>query len=124
MDYVLTVSQLGDDSVTVELEQEFNSQRWRGDFSAECECGPEVAPSLPRRVQQPTVAPFPNPTASLPDIEDVTRKTGNFKRFGVFVKMLVSALESSSDAVHLDLLTYADLVSQRWSVASVAVPAV
>ncbi len=54
----------------------------------------------------------------------MTRKTGNFKRFGVFVKMLVSALESSSDAVHLDLLTYADLVSQRWSVASVAVPAV
>ena len=44
------------------------------------------------------------------DIEDVTRKTGNFKRFGVFVKMLVSALENSSDAVHLDLLTYADLV--------------
>ncbi len=44
----------------------------------------------------------------------MTRKTGNFKRFGVFVKMLVSALESSSDAVHLDLLTYADLVSQRW----------
>ena len=37
VDYVLTVSQLGDDSVTIELEQEFNSQRWRGDFSAECE---------------------------------------------------------------------------------------
>jgi hypothetical protein len=36
VDYVLTVSQLGEDSVTVELEQEFNSMRWRGDFTAEC----------------------------------------------------------------------------------------
>ena len=44
------------------------------------------------------------------DSEDVTRKTGNFKRFNVFVKMLVSALENSSDSVYLDLLTYADLV--------------
>jgi hypothetical protein len=60
VDYVLTVSQLGDDSVTVELEQEFNSQRWRGDFSAECECGPEMAP---RRVQVPSLdrLPFPTP---------------------------------------------------------------
>jgi coiled-coil domain-containing protein 61 len=47
------------------------------------------------------------------DVEDISRKTGNFKRFAVFVKMLVSALEQSSDAVFLDLLTYADLVSLR-----------
>ena len=54
---------------------------------------------------------FQNISRLIADIEDISRKTGNFKRFPVFVKMLVSALEQSSDAVFLDLLTYADLVS-------------
>jgi hypothetical protein len=45
-----------------------------------------------------------------PDVEDITSKTGNFKKFGVFVRMLVSALQSRSDSVFVDLLTYNDLV--------------
>ncbi|EFJ40344.1 hypothetical protein VOLCADRAFT_84510 [Volvox carteri f. nagariensis] len=42
-------------------------------------------------------------------IEDITAKTGNFKKFPVFVKMLLSALKQASDSVFVDLLTYQDL---------------
>ncbi|NXH38535.1 CCD61 protein, partial [Dicaeum eximium] len=42
-------------------------------------------------------------------IEDLTRKTGNFKQFGIFCSMLESALTQSSDSVSLELLTFADL---------------
>ncbi|KAF4804962.1 coiled-coil domain containing 61 [Turdus rufiventris] len=42
-------------------------------------------------------------------IEDLTRKTGNFKQFGIFCSMLESALTQSSDSVSLELLTYTDL---------------
>ncbi|CAL1573726.1 unnamed protein product [Knipowitschia caucasica] len=42
-------------------------------------------------------------------IEDLTRKTGNFKQFPIFCSMLESAVMRSSDSVTLDLLTYADL---------------
>ena len=45
------------------------------------------------------------------DIEDITHKTGNHKRFAVFVEMLLSAISQRSDSVYVDLLTYADLVS-------------
>jgi hypothetical protein len=43
------------------------------------------------------------------DIEEITRKTGNFKTFTVFVKMLRSAILQESDSVFVDLLTYQDL---------------
>ncbi|XP_056451571.1 centrosomal protein CCDC61 [Gadus chalcogrammus] len=42
-------------------------------------------------------------------IEDLTRKTGNFKQFPIFCSMLESAVRQVSDSVTLDLLTYADL---------------
>ncbi|XP_023125992.2 centrosomal protein CCDC61 isoform X1 [Amphiprion ocellaris] len=42
-------------------------------------------------------------------IEDLTRKTGNFKQFPIFCSMLESAVRKTSDSVTLDLLTYADL---------------
>ncbi|XP_026225822.1 coiled-coil domain-containing protein 61 isoform X2 [Anabas testudineus] len=42
-------------------------------------------------------------------IEDLTRKTGNFKQFPIFCSMLESAVRKTSDSVALDLLTYADL---------------
>lgn len=38
VDYVLTVSAQGEEFLTVELEQEYNNLRWRGDFTAECAC--------------------------------------------------------------------------------------
>lgn len=42
-------------------------------------------------------------------IEDLTRKTGNFKQFPIFCSMLESAVRKASESVTLDLLTYADL---------------
>ncbi|NXM52680.1 CCD61 protein, partial [Illadopsis cleaveri] len=42
-------------------------------------------------------------------IEDLTRKTGNFKQFGIFCSMLESALTQRSNSVSLELLTYTDL---------------
>ncbi|KAH9490333.1 Coiled-coil domain-containing protein 61 [Bulinus truncatus] len=46
-------------------------------------------------------------------IEDLTHKTGNFKQFTIFVKMLESAITKSSESVSLDLLTYSDLETLR-----------
>lgn len=43
------------------------------------------------------------------DVTEITSKTGNFKSYGVFVKMLMSALRRTSDSVCVDLLTYSDL---------------
>lgn len=42
-------------------------------------------------------------------LEQLTRKTGNFKRFPVFVKMLSTALSRTSESVFVELFTYADL---------------
>uniref|UniRef100_A0A7S1XTT5 Coiled-coil domain-containing protein 61 n=1 Tax=Phaeomonas parva TaxID=124430 RepID=A0A7S1XTT5_9STRA len=42
-------------------------------------------------------------------IQDLTHKTGNFKTFDVFVRMLYAGLRGDSDSVFIDLLTYQDL---------------
>lgn len=60
---------------------------------------------LARRLPSLTRSPFV-PRA---DIEDITSKTGNYKKFPVFVKMLLSAVKNASDSVFVDLLTYQDL---------------
>ena len=46
-------------------------------------------------------------------IEEITHKTGNFKRFKIFINMLASAFTQKSDAVFVDLLTYQDLENLR-----------
>jgi coiled-coil domain-containing protein 61 len=38
-------------------------------------------------------------------IEDITQKTGCFKKFNVFTKMLLSAFKCETEAVYIDLLT-------------------
>ena len=45
----------------------------------------------------------------------MTQKTGNFKKFNVFVRMLATALkrDQKSEVVFADLLTYADLEMLR-----------
>ncbi|XP_042685578.1 centrosomal protein CCDC61 isoform X2 [Centrocercus urophasianus] len=53
-------------------------------------------------------------------VEDLTRKTGNFKQFGIFCSMLEAALMKSSEAVSLELLTYGDLEALRCCKAGVA----
>ena len=47
------------------------------------------------------------------DVENMTHKTGNFKRFAVFHKMLVTALTKDSSSVYVDLLTFADVERLR-----------
>ena len=47
-------------------------------------------------------------------IEQVTQKTGNFKKFHVFVEMLIAALQSEGNAVvTLDLLTQSEVDQMR-----------
>jgi coiled-coil domain-containing protein 61 len=43
------------------------------------------------------------------DIEEITHKAGNFKKFSLFTKMLYSAFSKTNDSVFIDLLTLADL---------------
>lgn len=43
-------------------------------------------------------------------IEDITAKTGNAKKFIIFVRMLMTALKGENPkSVTIDLLTYQDL---------------
>ncbi|GMH44351.1 hypothetical protein BSKO_12285 [Bryopsis sp. KO-2023] len=42
-------------------------------------------------------------------VEDITAKTGNFKKYPTFTTMLLSALKGQSDSVFIDVLTYGDL---------------
>jgi coiled-coil domain-containing protein 61 len=42
-------------------------------------------------------------------VEEICAKTGNFKKFAVFVRMLATAFARNSESVFVDLLTYADL---------------
>ncbi|KAJ1560442.1 hypothetical protein HK405_007083, partial [Cladochytrium tenue] len=46
-------------------------------------------------------------------VEEITKKTGNFKKFPVFAEMLLSALSQPNDVVNLDLLTASDVESIR-----------
>lgn len=46
-------------------------------------------------------------------IEEITQRTGNSKKFDIFVRMLLSALAQESDAVYLDVLTARDLEMLR-----------
>lgn len=42
-------------------------------------------------------------------VEEITQKTGNFRKFDVFVKMLVSGIKQETEAISLDIMTYQDL---------------
>ena len=43
------------------------------------------------------------------DIENMTLKTGNFKKFQLFVEMLFSGLDKSTNTISMDILTMKDL---------------
>lgn len=42
-------------------------------------------------------------------LEENSQKTGNFKKYSVFLQMLLAAIQGSNEAVELDLLSYQDL---------------
>ena len=54
------------------------------------------------------------------DVEEITHKTGSFKKFNVFVSMLRSALRHEGGGVHLDVLTYTDLQALKSRKAATA----
>jgi hypothetical protein len=45
---------------------------------------------MPKHLFEGTIAEGET-NSSLPDVEEVTKKTGNFKRYPIFVEMLVTA---------------------------------
>eukprot|EP00954_Amorphochlora_amoebiformis_P022729 1355200-Amorphochlora_amoeboformis.AAC.3 len=49
----------------------------------------------------------------VPAVEELTRKTGNFKKFPIFVKMLATAFSRSSESVFVEMFTYGDLEALR-----------
>ena len=46
-------------------------------------------------------------------IENVTRKTGSFKDYSVFLEMLEDAIADETDHVYIELLTYSDLLALK-----------
>jgi coiled-coil domain-containing protein 61 len=44
-------------------------------------------------------------------LEEITAKTGNFKKYPVFLKMLLSSFAKQSDSVFIDVLTYWVLIN-------------
>lgn len=56
-------------------------------------------------------------------MEDITSKTGSFKKFSVFVRMLQSAVLQQSDSVFVDLLTCQDLEMLKAKKAAAAAAA-
>ena len=61
--------------------------------------------------------------SSTPDIEEITLKAGNFKKFEVFLQMLASAFDNDSESVYVDVLTYSDLEMLKARKANPAVGA-
>ena len=57
--------------------------------------------------------PSPESPYAAADVEEITARTGNYKKFAVFARMLLAALRRDSNAVAVDLLTYADLEALR-----------
>ena len=46
-------------------------------------------------------------------LEEITRKTGNYKKYQVFLKMLITAITKSSESVYVDVLTHHDIEMQN-----------
>ncbi|CAD8113566.1 unnamed protein product [Paramecium sonneborni] len=42
-------------------------------------------------------------------IEEITSKTGNYKKYSTFIKMLQSAIKNQTETVYIDILTFQDL---------------
>ena len=93
-------SSVEDGQLLVQVEEKFTADQWKNSFA-------------PKRTQRARRMYERIIIMNYTDIEELTRKTGNFKQFPVFVSMLHSAILNSSDCVSLDLLTYTDLETLR-----------
>ena len=72
-----------DDAIAVGVEDLTTGEQWRGDFTA-------------RFIE-----------------DELTRRTGSFKKFKMFARMLEMAISNSAQSLFIDLLTYADLQALR-----------
>jgi coiled-coil domain-containing protein 61 len=127
--YAVTILCAADELVVVRVEDRDTLDAWRGEFAAKCECvlwGFGGAVLRGRRqhthacLSHGTAAAANMPHSRLTDVEDITSKTGSFKKFGVFVRMLASAVLQQSDSVFVDLLTYQDLEQLKAKKAAAA----
>ena len=101
VDYVVNMHVEQQQQLCLEIEEKLTAERWKGVFDATCK-------------KQSLFFCFVFVSClMLLDVEDLTRKTGNFKQFIIFVNMLETALIKNSDAVSLDLFTYGDLEQLR-----------
>lgn len=116
--YTISITNIGEDVLAVTLEDKDALDRWRGEFAAKCKFrsmlgGLRGVPTVPAHVtatRNSTYAPKIVVSALyVADVEDITSKTGNFKKFAVFVRMLQTAVMQQSDSVFVDLLTLQDL---------------
>ena len=87
-----------DRNLHVEVEQESTGYKWKNQFADSC-----LFHSLHTHIHAITHILYTT------DIEEITSKTGNFKTFDKFCRMIYSALESNNSSVFIDLLTYQDL---------------
>lgn len=87
--------------LSIDAEHLETNQRWSAEFTSQCK--PQ---HISRRSQL-------TDTILLLDIEEITLKAGNYKKFTIFAKMLRSALSKDAESLFIDLLTYSDLESLK-----------
>ena len=80
------------DKMIVQVQDETTTDQWRGSFDARRECvhGWKCLNFSLTLSLSPVV-----------DIEELTRKTGNFKQFRVFINMLESAIKKVGLSIHV-----------------------
>lgn len=103
MAYIINVRAEGS-LLNIDAEHVETNQRWSGEFTSHCNIRLISAFVLTSTVIAVII---------LLDIEEITLKAGNYKRFSVFAKMLKSALSHEADSLFIDLLTYSDLESLK-----------
>jgi hypothetical protein len=70
---------------------------------------PTCGLQMPAALLKPSATLSSSLHTAFADVSEITTKTGNHKSYAVFVTMLLSALQQTSDSVCIDLLTYSDL---------------
>jgi coiled-coil domain-containing protein 61 len=83
--------------LTLEVEDEESGDRWSGEFTSQC------------MIIIRGLLSIDIDCLLFLDIEEITHKAGNFKKFSLFVEMLSSAFSKSNKSVFIDLLTLSDL---------------
>eukprot|EP00878_Enallax_costatus_P024901 GHUV01026600.1.p1 GENE.GHUV01026600.1~~GHUV01026600.1.p1 ORF type:complete len:235 (-),score=70.08 GHUV01026600.1:212-916(-) len=110
--YTITISVDGEEVLRIEIEDKDTLDRWRGEFAAKCKQYSSTficRPSCSTAPFDSHTKPLRSSTTLYADVEDITSKTGNFKKFTIFVRMLQTAILQQSDSVFVDLLTFQDL---------------